>query len=144
VRAAASHVQRRILRAFVTAIDQDQVVRAAARRYWPQEDFEEPPMRFRGLLAVSSLMTLGTMPFAAVAHGPDKAADACIRAFVDTYVPKDRAVRVRKHTQALTSSGIHARRYDFDLSARLRTEGGELVTARCVASANGQVISLEG
>ncbi len=100
-------------------------------------------MRFRGLLAISGLIALGAMPFAAVANGPNKAADACIRAFVDSHVPKNRAVQVRKNSPTRSSFGVHARRYDFDLSARVGGNGTPLVTARCVASADGRVISLE-
>ena len=100
-------------------------------------------MRFRGLVAISGLLALGAIPFATAANGPGKAADACIQALVDNYVPKNRTVQVRKNSPTRISYGVYARRYDFDLSARVNGNGAPLVTAHCVASADGRVISLE-
>ena len=99
-------------------------------------------MRFRNVLAVSGLIALGATPFAAQAGGSDKAADACIQAFVDTYLPKDRSVQIKTLSPIPGPLGIYTKRYTVDLSAKLSRNGEELVTARCVANAYGRVLDL--
>ncbi|HEX5160740.1 MAG TPA: hypothetical protein VFV88_03405 [Steroidobacteraceae bacterium] len=97
-------------------------------------------MRFRRLL-ITGLLALGAMPFAAQADGSTRAADACIQAFVDTYLPKDRQVKVRKLPHSPNLLGVYAKRYTIDLSARVSRD--EIVSARCVASPGGQVLALD-
>lgn len=99
-------------------------------------------MNLRNLVAVSGLIALGATPFAAQAHGAETAADACIQAFVDTYLPKDKSVQIRTLSPIAGPLGIYTKRYTIDLSARLSRNGDELVTARCVANANGRVLDL--
>ena len=100
-------------------------------------------MSIRSLVIVSGLFALTAAPPTAHADGSDRAADACIQAFVDTYLPKDRPVKVRTVSPVSGPLGAYTKRYTVDLSAHLSRSGTELVTARCVASANGQVITLD-
>jgi hypothetical protein len=99
-------------------------------------------MNFRKMAAISSLVLLTAVPFAATAGSKDKATDACIQAFVDSHLPKGRTVRVHKKGHASSSVYAHVRQYTVTLSARLARSGTELATARCVVSHDGEVIAL--
>ncbi len=101
-------------------------------------------MNIRTLVAIPGLVALGAAPFAAQAHGPQKAADACIQAFVDNYLPKNHPVNVRKQLAPSSPLGTYAHQYTIDLSARLARSGNQLVTVRCTANSAGQIIALEG
>ena len=98
-------------------------------------------MSIRSRVFITGLVTLAA-PFAAQANGADRAADACIQAFVETYVPKDKQVQVRKLLAASGPTSLYSRRYTIDLSTRL-TRDGDALTARCVASPEGRVITLD-
>jgi len=100
-------------------------------------------MSIRSLVIVSGLLALTAAPLTARADGSDRAADACIQAFVDGYLPKDRQVKVRTVSPVSGPLGVYQKRYTIELSAHLARSGTELVTARCVASATGQVIALD-
>lgn len=99
-------------------------------------------MNIRKVVAITSLSLFAAAPFAARADAEGKAADACIQAFVSTYLPKGQNVRVRKVGSTAGPMQIYVRRYTVDLSAHAG-DGDELVTARCVASAGGEVLALE-
>jgi hypothetical protein len=98
-------------------------------------------MRLRSRVWLIGLITLGATPLAAQAGGSQRAADACIQAFVDTYLPKDREVQVRKLPPIPSTLSVYVRRYTIDLSARLSRD--EVINARCVASPSGKVILLD-
>lgn len=98
-------------------------------------------MSIRSRVFITGLFTLAA-PFAAQANGADRAADACIQAFVETYVPKDKQVQVRKLLAVSGPTSLYSRRYTIDLSTRL-TRDGDALTARCVASPEGRVITLD-
>lgn len=53
-------------------------------------------MRIRIAIAVSGLLALVSAPVTSQAGAADRAVDACVRAFVDTHVPKDRVVHLVK------------------------------------------------
>jgi hypothetical protein len=102
-------------------------------------------MNIRKAIAVSGLLVLAATPFATHAGGADRALNACVSAFVDTYVP-DRIVRVRKvHPPAgvLDIRTNRSRAYTIALSARGARSGELLAEARCVASGRGDVIVLD-
>ena len=101
-------------------------------------------MKFRSLAAISGLVALSLAPAAVQAHGSQKAADACIQAFVDNYLPKNHPVNVRKQLAPSSPLGMYATQYTIDLKARLSRSGNQLVSVRCVASASGEIIALEG
>ena len=100
-------------------------------------------MSIRSLVLASGLIALSATPLAAQAGGSERAADACIQAFVDTYLPKDRQVKVRNLSPVAGPLGAYTKRYTIELSARLVHSGADFVTARCVASATGRVIFLD-
>ena len=101
-------------------------------------------MKIRPWVAAAGLIALGSAPFTAQAHGPQNAADACIQAFVDNYLPKNHPVKVRRQLAPSSLLGTYAHRYTIDLSARLAHGGDQLVTVRCTANSAGQIIALEG
>ena len=97
-----------------------------------------------GLTMLGALM-LTAVPFASHA-GPNKALDACVSSFIDTYIPKDRTVRVRKYhppRSSLAAQYSNKSTYTIALSARGTRSGKELAQARCVASNRGDVIVLD-
>ena len=101
-------------------------------------------MNIRTLVAFSGLLALGAAPLTSYASGSSKAADACIQAFIDTYLPKDRPVQVRKLPPA--SQGVlnsFSKRYTIELRARAARSGTEIVTAQCVANAAGEVLKID-
>lgn len=100
-------------------------------------------MKFRSL-ALTGLVVLAVAPLGAQAHGSQKAADACIQAFVDNYLPKNHPVNVRRQLAPTSPLSAYAHRYTIDLSARLARGGDQLVSVRCTANSAGQIIALEG
>ena len=99
-------------------------------------------MNIRSLVAIPALLALGMAPLAAQAHGSQKAADACIQAFVDNYLPRNHRVNVRRQLSPSNPLGAYATRYTIDLTARLAHGGDRLVSVRCTADAAGKVISI--
>jgi len=99
-------------------------------------------MNIRKVVAISGLALFAAAPFAANAGGQAKASNACIQAFVDSYLPKDSTVRVHNVRSAAGPLHFYARSYTLDLSAQAGASGEELATARCVANLNGEVIAL--
>ena len=100
-------------------------------------------MSIRNVAAACGLIVMSATPFAAHAGGPDTAADACIQAFVDTYLPNATPMQIRTLSPVPGPLGVYIKKYTIDLSARLARGGEELVTARCIADANGRVIALD-
>ena len=100
-------------------------------------------MNIRKVVAISGLALLTAAPFAANAGGQARANDACIQAFVDTYLPKDSNIHVRKVGPSASPLRIYSRQYTLDLSAHAGATGNELVTARCVANLSGEVLTLQ-
>lgn len=67
-------------------------------------------MTIRSALAIPGLIALAATPFAAQADGSGRATDACIAAFVETYVPEGRTVRVHKSELAPGPLGYFIKR----------------------------------
>ncbi|MFC4309609.1 hypothetical protein ACFPN2_11010 [Steroidobacter flavus] len=93
-------------------------------------------------LAVVSLAILASTPFLAQASPLHKATDACVSAFVDTYLPNAKKVRIRVVDGAASPLDYFPKQFTIALSAYTRS-GQEVATARCVASNKGQVIVLD-
>lgn len=104
-------------------------------------------MNIRQAIAASGLAALAITPVATYADGADRAIDACVKSFVDNYLPKGQIVRVRKvepPTSPVTELlAIRAATFTIDLTARGARSGVELARARCVASRRGDVIVLD-
>ena len=97
-------------------------------------------------VALSGLLALAAIPFAAQADNADRAANACIKSFVETYLPKHQPVRIKKIEPVASPLRYYTNRfgtYTVALSARLSRSGEELAQARCVASARGEVIVMD-
>lgn len=72
------------------------------------------------------------------------AMDACVKAFVNAAVPKDRQLAVQ--TERYTASSIIARKrpYAIALTATARASGKKLASATCRTDGNGAVVALNG
>lgn len=89
-----------------------------------------------GLLALA-------VPCASYADGAERAVNACVKSFVDTYLP-NRVVDLRKQ---LTSPGPldrYAGSYTVVLTAKGKTSATQLAQAQCVANKRGDVIVMDG
>jgi hypothetical protein len=95
-------------------------------------------------LALSALLTLSATPFATQAADADRAVNACVKAFVDRYLP-DRTVTVRKQLPAAGPLDVLVRepQYTVAIEARGKQSGELLAQASCVASRRGDVVVLE-
>ena len=100
-------------------------------------------MNISKAVAVSGLILVAAAPFAAQAGGMGKATDACVAAFVETYVPAGHKVRIQKGSYAGSPLEYSSKQYIVALSARFARSGQEIAQARCVASARGDVIVLD-
>ncbi len=102
-------------------------------------------MKARMTLAMVGTLMLTATPLASHA-GSNQALDACVKSFVESYIPKDRVVRVYKHQPTPGPLGMLQDRkgvYTIALSARGKHSGKEIARARCVASTRGDVIVMD-
>lgn len=101
-------------------------------------------MHTRIAVAISSLLVLAVAPVTSQAGRSDRAVDACVKAFVDTHVPKDRVVHVVKEkSSSLTDRFDRRRAYTIALKAEGTQSGKILAQARCVANVRGEVMVLD-
>ena len=92
--------------------------------------------------AIAALVALGATPLASQAASP-AALNACIKSFVETYLPERTVHHVIKHDTARPHTLFSARDYSVLLSAH-GVKSGELVAeARCIANRDGIVVVLE-
>jgi hypothetical protein len=96
-------------------------------------------------VAVSGLLALATAPLTSHADSADKAVNACVKAFVENYLPKDQVVRVRRVESPDVQNRFarHAPSFTIALTAHGVKSGVEIAQARCIASARGEVIVLD-
>jgi hypothetical protein len=99
-------------------------------------------MNIRKLATLTALTGLTATPLAAWADGSERAAEACIQAFVEAHLPNHRAVQVRTVSPVSGSMSAYAKRHTIDLTAQQSRDGAVLVSARCVANAAGKVLEL--
>ena len=80
----------------------------------------------------------------AATNGADTAIDACIKAFVSTYLP-NHPVRVTKTvtTPSAVPLVLQPRKYTIDLNARGSVSGAVIAEARCIADNRGIVLILD-
>jgi hypothetical protein len=100
-------------------------------------------MSIRRAIALSGLILVSAAPFVARADATDKATDACIAAFVETYVPAGLKVHVQRDSHVAGPLDYFTKQYVIALSARFSRSGEEIAQARCIASARGDVIVLD-
>jgi len=94
-------------------------------------------------LAALLCMSAASSP-AQAATAPTKAFNACVKAFVTTYLP-GRAVRTAESIDSsrLNTLALTQRRFTIAFSARGAESGAVLAEARCVADGKGIVLVLD-
>ena len=95
------------------------------------------------ILAVAALAAI---PFTAPAQaGSDAALDACVKSFIDAYLPGHPVKLVNKQEPATGPLDTYyaPRQYTIALTAYSARSGDLLAQARCVASRRGDVIVLD-
>lgn len=97
-------------------------------------------MKSRTILSISTLASIfaGLTPMTIHA---DSAMDACIKAFVEERVPKDRAIKIRKLTGSSTS-GAAPQSGRITLTASGAKSGTRIASATCVVTGDGDSIAL--
>lgn len=96
--------------------------------------------------SIFALVALAVVPFATQAEPRgDVVVDACVKAFVDTYLPAHPVKQVNKQAPAPGPVDTYyaPRQYLVALSARGARSGDLLAQARCVANRKGMVIVLD-
>ncbi len=91
------------------------------------------------IVIAAPLCLASTLSFA----DPTTAMDACVKAFVRTSLPQDRAVTVQTETP-LTTSLVQKRPYAIVLSAVGKQSGKRLAKATCLVGRDGTAIALNG
>lgn len=102
-------------------------------------------MNIRKTVALSGLVALAAVSPATYADGADKAINACVKTFIDTYLP-GRTAQVRTLKPSPGPLDIYAKRassYTIALTAHGARSGEKLAEARCVADARGEVVVLD-
>lgn len=92
-----------------------------------------------------AILALAAAPLTTqAATGPEAAVNACVKAFVSTYLP-GHPVRPMKSVipQNPLPLALWQRKHTVDLSARGAESGKILAEARCIADNNGIVIVLD-
>ena len=95
---------------------------------------------------ILTMAALAAIPFAAPAQaGSDAALDACVKSFIDAYLPGHPVKQVNKQEPASGPIDTHyaPRQYTIALAAYSARSGDLLAQARCVASRRGDVIVLD-
>lgn len=96
--------------------------------------------------AIFALVALAVVPFVTQAEPRgDAVVDACVKAFVDTYLPAHPVKQVNKQAPAPGPIDTYyaPRHYLIALSAHGVRSGNLLAQARCVANRRGVVIVLD-
>jgi hypothetical protein len=95
--------------------------------------------------SILALVALTALPFASHSRPGDAAVDACVKSFVDTYLPGHPVRQVKK--LAPPASPLDAfyapRQYTIAMSAHGARSGELFAQARCVASRHGLVLVLD-
>lgn len=96
------------------------------------------------LVALAAVASVAVVPVAGASPSPSNAFNACVNAFVKTYLPAH-TIRATKTTNSPSphSLALSPRKYTIALSARGADSGEVLANARCVADSNGIVLILD-
>ena len=93
-----------------------------------------------------AFLALASSPLTSqAAPGADVAANACIKAFVSTYLPNHpiKAMKTTGFQHPVSLALWQPRKYTIALSARGVTSGDILAEARCIANNDGIVLVLD-
>lgn len=99
-------------------------------------------MNTRKALITCGMLALATVPCASYADGAERAVNACVKSFVDTYLP-DRVVQVHKQLPAPGPLDRYIGSYTIVLTAQGKTSAVQLAQAQCVANKRGDVIVMD-
>lgn len=93
---------------------------------------------------VTALLPLLALPTLVQAETSDPTMDACIQAFVNSNVEKDRPVTVRKLASFDSAVNPHARQQTIHISARFKDSGKRVAQGTCVVNGDEIVLTLNG
>jgi hypothetical protein len=93
---------------------------------------------------VTALLSMIALPMLAQAEAPDPKMDACIQAFVESNIGKDRQVTVRKIFSYDTALDANAREQKIFLKARTTGSGKLVAHGTCVVTGNEIVLTTNG
>jgi hypothetical protein len=96
-------------------------------------------MKARVFLSIATFATICAAAAPTAVHA-ESAMDACIKAFVEERVPKDRPIKIRKLQGVSTSSGSQSGR--ITLTANGAKSGAQIASASCVVSNSGESVAL--
>lgn len=99
---------------------------------------------FRRTQLVTALLPLLAMPALVHAESADPKMDACIQAFVNANLEKDRPVIVRKITSFGIAVDPNAPQQTIHLNARLKDSGTRIAQATCVIDGDEMVLTTNG
>jgi hypothetical protein len=99
---------------------------------------------FRRTQLVTALLPLLALPTLVQAESADPKMDACIQAFVNSNLEKDRPVTIRKHVSFDTNVDPHARQQTIFVSARVKDSGKRVATGTCVINGDELVLTMTG
>jgi hypothetical protein len=100
-------------------------------------------MNTRKSLIMCGTLALAAVPCASYADSAERAVNACVKSFVDTYLP-DRVVHVRKQLPSPGPLDRYIDSYTIVLMAEGKTSAAPLAQAQCVANRRGDVIVMDG
>ena len=94
---------------------------------------------------VTALLPLLALPAMVQAETADPKMDACIQAFLNASVEKDRPVTVRKLASFdLGTADRRARQETIHISARYKNSGKSVAQGTCVSNGDEVVLTLDG
>jgi hypothetical protein len=99
---------------------------------------------FRRTQLVTALLPLLALPTLVQAESPDPKMDACIQAFLNSNVEKDRPVTVRKLASFGTAVDPQARQQTIFISARTKNGGKRVAQGTCVIDGDEMVLTMNG
>lgn len=92
------------------------------------------------LIASALILTAPVLSHA----GQDVAMDACVKAFVNASLEKERPYTVRTEESTYTPVDLQARAFRIELKATGKDSGKNFGKAVCVVDRNGEVLSFNG
>lgn len=99
---------------------------------------------FRRTQLVTALLPLLALPTLVQAETADPKMDACIQAFVNSNLEKDRPVTVRKRVSFDSAVDPHARQQTIFVSARIKNSGKRVAQGTCVINGDEIVLTTNG
>lgn len=90
-----------------------------------------------------AIATLAAALAAPLSHA-DPAIDACIKAFVESNLPPEQPVNIRKLSPGPAPLDTYGRTREVLIDARVTRTGQRIAQATCTVTDKGQVIALSG